>query len=752
MGRPARLGAWVQKSIEVLFLPLSIGASAGLVVGVVPGIYGWLILPVAALLSVLTVIAKIKQQYEGRKGLTRSATHKVVYPSLGALVPHQLPPSPRRLIGRQYQLDQLSSYWSQRAKAGLASIIAISGPPGVGKRALALGWLHSIRNKFADGEIYIKLRSPDSSNILSKDDVIGRIFRAFGMPGENVPNDLDEMISLYRTIISDRKAILFLDDVSTADEISYLVPTGPSIMVVIGDSQLSDLVILGAHLIRLDPLNQAAAIELLGDLVGLDRVRRESTAAELLVQLCECLPLVIHMTAARLIRRPACSIATQVAEFENQLQWVDRRPIDPLAAVWASLDLTYQGLSPSVAQLYARLSLQPGPNFGAAAARVLTDLPVAEVGLGIQELLEMNLLQEDKEGRYSFGPLVRAHAEDRARAIYSDGDLRGAMGLVVEWYLRVAKNADHSIAPYRKVRRYGLSQLEDDLILVFKDRQDALEWLVAERQNIVAASELAERQELWEACWHICDALWSLMLYRKQHAERMEIDRRGLVSAQKWGDRASEADMLKRLGGILGQEGEFDEAIERLNAAIDISANLGNSMDEANARADLGRVYLNRGDTTRARQCLERAMQVHQAAQATRELALTLINLGRLELVIGRDDGALIRFGEARDLLKTHVADDPFNYARALLAFGEAAVRAGQYQEAGDHLASGLELMRRYKCTYRAGEISALLGEIAEYSGDIAAARSSYEFALQKHLNLSAVKRQEVEERLIRLL
>ena len=69
--------------------------------------------------------------------------------------PSQLPPSVS-LTGRAEDLTAMD--------AGRASrVIVITGPPGIGKTALAVSWCHGVREDFADGVLYEDLHgyAPD---------------------------------------------------------------------------------------------------------------------------------------------------------------------------------------------------------------------------------------------------------------------------------------------------------------------------------------------------------------------------------------------------------------------------------------------------------------------------------------------------------------------------------------------------------------------------------------------------------------
>lgn len=75
-------------------------------------------------------------------------------------VPRQLPAPVRRFTGRAGELQTLDGLLTEAAATGAPVVIsAIAGPVGIGKTALALHWAHQNTDRFADGQLYVNLRS-----------------------------------------------------------------------------------------------------------------------------------------------------------------------------------------------------------------------------------------------------------------------------------------------------------------------------------------------------------------------------------------------------------------------------------------------------------------------------------------------------------------------------------------------------------------------------------------------------------------
>jgi tetratricopeptide (TPR) repeat protein len=399
--------------------------------------------------------------------------------------------------------------------------------------------------------------------------------------------------------------------------------------------------------------------------------------------------------------------------------------------------------------LYCALGLHPGMAFSSELATAAVGRPDEEVERLLDSLVEANLLNEAAEGRFEFADLIRLHARHRAmrnaKHPYGATERR-----IIEWYLHTTRAADRILAPYRNSPGY---EYRTDVTHhpQLADRQQALRWLDAERLNLIAVTRLAHDQGMAEVTWHLCDALWSLFLYRRHYPDRLEIDRLGVASAKAWGNPVAEADMLKRLGRLYGLTGDFEKAFDLLHEAIELNRRCGTTAGEADALGDLGRVHLALGETGRAWELLTDSLRIHRERGDERSVALTLINCGLVDLEAGDQVASIERFEQALEILERYRESDPYNHARALIALGKALVRVRRHDEALGFLTHGLDIMSEYESEYRLAEISGLLGEIAEATGDRGGALRQYRKALQTYLGLGAHEAQEIEQRITAL-
>jgi len=62
-----------------------------------------------------------------------------------------------------------------------------------------VGRAHRVRIRFPDGQLYVNLRGYDPDQPLSAGYALAGFLHALGVPGQEIPPELDERASLYRS-------------------------------------------------------------------------------------------------------------------------------------------------------------------------------------------------------------------------------------------------------------------------------------------------------------------------------------------------------------------------------------------------------------------------------------------------------------------------------------------------------------------------------------------------------------------------
>jgi DNA-binding SARP family transcriptional activator len=231
-------------------------------------------------------------------------------------LPRQLPATVRNFVGRDSELRSLTGLLDSDSVSTQAAVISvITGTAGVGKTALAVCWAHLVADRYPDGQLYMNLRGYDPSPPVPTGDALAAFLRAFGVPGPQIPAQLDERASLYRSLLADQRVLVVLDNAASTEQVRPLLPgTAACAAVVTSRDPLSGLVaIYGATRLDLEVLPVDNAVHLLRLLIG-ERVDADPFAAKMLAMRCARLPLALRVAAELAVARPAQSLPELAAE------------------------------------------------------------------------------------------------------------------------------------------------------------------------------------------------------------------------------------------------------------------------------------------------------------------------------------------------------------------------------------------------------------------------------------------------------
>jgi hypothetical protein len=138
---------------------------------------------------------------------------QIVPPSEKLPVPRIQTP-PQDFTGREEELRGLLSSFSKGA-----TITGLRGMGGIGKTALALVLADRLKSRFQDGQIFIKLDCT-SPNPLKPPDAMVQVIRAFRGSAERLPEDQDELQSLYNSVLKVRTSCFCWTTPTTANRLN----------------------------------------------------------------------------------------------------------------------------------------------------------------------------------------------------------------------------------------------------------------------------------------------------------------------------------------------------------------------------------------------------------------------------------------------------------------------------------------------------------------------------------------------------
>jgi hypothetical protein len=167
--------------------------------------------------------------------------------------------------------------------------------------------------------LYVNLRGYDPDQPVSPDYALAGFLRALGVPGAEIPPELDQRATLYRSLLDGRRILVVLDNAATVEQVRPLLPGTPSALVVVTsrDALVGLVARHGARRLDLDLLPPEDAVALLRALIG-GRVEAEPDAAAELAGQCARLPLALRIAAELAAARPASRLAELVGELADE--------------------------------------------------------------------------------------------------------------------------------------------------------------------------------------------------------------------------------------------------------------------------------------------------------------------------------------------------------------------------------------------------------------------------------------------------
>ena len=240
-------------------------------------------------------------------------------------------------------------------------------------------------------------------------------------------------------------------------------------------------------------------------------------------------------------------------------------------SVTATLDLSYQHLSPDLQRTYRLLGLHPGPDIDMYATAALLDSTLPPVRRMLDRLLDAHLLFEPAAGRYRFHDLTRAHAANTAARDQTQSTRHMALNRLLDYYRHTAALAVDTAYPYERERRPEVppaSTPGPDL----RDPTAALGWLDDELLDLLAAARYtAEHGWSRQHVVHLSTILHWHLHSRGRYHDAETLHHQALATARATGQPAGEMDALTRLGHIHRLQDRHMQAADdarRLNATL----------------------------------------------------------------------------------------------------------------------------------------------------------------------------------------
>lgn len=635
-------------------------------------------------------------------------------------VPAELPADIATFTGRQREVDYLSAALTGGAQPGLTPIHVVSGQAGIGKTALAVHVAHRVSADFPDGQLYVDLRGTNEDHPPRRPaDVLARWLRAL-TGTDAAPADPEEAVGWFRSLVAGRRILFLLDNAFSGAQVRPLVPASPGCAVLVTSRGVLAALDGATHL-DLGALSESESIELLGKVVGEDRVAAEPAAAARVAALCAHLPQTIRIAGGHLVARPDEPLAGLVTELTDLSS---RR--GPLRygdlAVEPGLSASYQELGSddaSSARIFRMLGLLDVGELDLPAIAALADAAPADTVPALERLTDTGLLRPVGRGRYRMDEPTRHYAKEIDSGRQYSGEYRAALGNLLDRYVAGAELASVVLRPtdLRRITGGGAQRAEPDTVSL-RTPADAIAWVDAEVASMISVIEqtLTVPGPLPASAGRLALALYQPLTNRGRFQERIQVGQIAVDAARAAGDQLREAQAIEDLSYIYATTGLISEAAEHAYQALDLWRGMKHRHGQMMAILKLGFIYRLQRKFDLALVYLQKGMQIGREINSGNGLGFALNNLGLVYQHTGQVDQAVLCHRQA--MVVHQEIGDEHGAAISEANLGWAYQRRGDVDQAEGCHRNSLAVFRAVEDRYNEAEQLWGLGNVHQKMGN----------------------------------
>ena len=609
-----------------------------------------------------------------------------------------LPAQLTTFVGREQELAALRNVLS--ASGSAVRLLTLTGPGGSGKTRLALEVAARLRaeqlDTFPNGYFFVAL-----STITNPSMVLEAICETLNIRENANQQFLDNLNEYLRP----KKLLLLLDNfehlMKAAPLLIDLLSNAPGLRILVTSRAVLHL--YGEHEFPLDPLPLPDLEDLssIQDIVRYASItlfttrslavnsnftlNRENaaTVAKICMRL-DGLPLAIELAAAR---SKVLSPQALLDRLDRRLTFLadrNRNPTERHQTLRATLDWSYQLLSPSEKRLFAFLAVFAGSFSLDAIEDVCCETGDADVLSGLESLVDNSLLQRvtvdlgdknagsttgDGEVRFRLLSTIHEYAQEKLAA---ENDREAVEYRHVHFYLAVAETAEPELRGSNQGEWLSRLELEHDNL------RSGLRWCMnGNGERVLLGLRLcACLGQFWYMAGHFTEG------YRWLED--------GLYKAIPSIPANLHAKALYALGSLLHAQGDLRRAFPSFEQSLAIYRQLGDRHGIADALYALGRLVNRQKAYAEAERLLQESLTLVHTTGDEYRLAYILNILAGIRLAQGDFSAAEALYQQA--LTAARRIDNRSGVAFILTAFGELARLVGDYARAESYYNEAMTL------------------------------------------------------------
>ncbi|MDE3724928.1 AfsR/SARP family transcriptional regulator [Nocardiopsis sp. N85] len=297
-------------------------------------------------------------------------------------------------------------------------VVAVHGPVGVGKSALAARAAAGARWRFPDGHLWVDLGAARPGGTpRSPRDVLADLLRGLGVAPADTPVGTEDRARLLSERGAGLRLLFVLDNAADEAQVRPLIADWPGAGTLITGRRHLGALDRAEH-IGLGPLAHADAVALLARTCGIARVRADPRSVARIASFCDHLPLALRIAGLRLRARREWSLrafADLLADERHRLDVLtcaDQSVRAALDTAFAPLRGAARGTERLAAELFGLLGVHAHGAFGPTEVSALSGRDDATATAALGCLADARLIEPSGADRYRLTGLARLYAAE----------------------------------------------------------------------------------------------------------------------------------------------------------------------------------------------------------------------------------------------------------------------------------------------------------------------------------------------------